>query len=118
MFINDLDSGVLSGLAKLADDTQIWGSAVTLEDRLAIQADHNRLTRWVDQNLMAFNVKKCKVLYLERENPHRTYRLGSATLASTMSERDLGVMIDHKMNTSHQFDATAGKANKTLACIY
>ena len=39
-------------------------------------------------------------------------------LASTMDERDLGVMIDHKMNMSLQCDAAASQVSKTLACIH
>ena len=62
-----------------------------LEDRLQIQVALDRLASWVDQNLMKFNVKKCKVLHLGTSNPQHTYRLGGTKLTSTMNERDLGV---------------------------
>ncbi|XP_059587158.1 cyclic GMP-AMP synthase isoform X1 [Alligator mississippiensis] len=115
--INDVDTGVRSGLAKFADDTKLWGKASTPEDRRVIQADLDRLSKWADENLMVFNADKCKVLHLGKKNPQHPYRLGSAMLASTMEERDLGVIIDHKMNMSLQCDAAASKATKTLACI-
>ncbi|XP_025054753.1 WAS/WASL-interacting protein family member 3 isoform X8 [Alligator sinensis] len=40
------------------------------------------------------------VLYLGRNNPQHTYKLGNATLASTTTERDLRVMTDHRINVS------------------
>ena len=65
-----------------------------------------------------FNTEKCKVLHLGRKNLQHPYRLSSATLVSTTEERDLGVIIDHKMNMSLQCDAAASKATKILACIH
>ena len=80
IFINDLDVGVKSSLAKFVDNTKLWGSVVMLEDRLQIQADLNRLASWTDQNLMKFNIEKCKVLHLGMSNPQHTYRLDSNKL--------------------------------------
>ena len=50
IFINDLDGAVKSSLAKFADNTKLWGSVVTSEDRLQIQADLDRLESWADRN--------------------------------------------------------------------
>uniref|UniRef100_A0A7M4FEY8 Reverse transcriptase domain-containing protein n=1 Tax=Crocodylus porosus TaxID=8502 RepID=A0A7M4FEY8_CROPO len=114
IYINDVDIGVKSGLAKFADDTKLWGKVSTPENRRVIQADLDRLMNWADENLMVFNTEKCKVLHLGRKNLHHAYRLGSATLVSTTDERDLGVTVDHKMNMSLQCDAAASKASKML----
>uniref|UniRef100_A0A7M4EEJ9 Reverse transcriptase domain-containing protein n=1 Tax=Crocodylus porosus TaxID=8502 RepID=A0A7M4EEJ9_CROPO len=116
--INDVNIRVRSGLAKFANDTKLWGIAFTLDDRKVIQADLDRLRKWVDKNPMVFNTEKCKVLHLGKKNPHHAYRLGSATLANTTDERALGVMIDYKMNVSLQCDAAASKASKMLPCIH
>ena len=43
---------------------------------------------------MLFKTAKCNVLHGGRENPQQTYRLGGAALASTMPNRDLGVIND------------------------
>ena len=61
LFINDVDTGVRSGLAKFTDDTKLWGKASTPEDRRVIQADLDRLMKWGDENLMVFNTEKCKI---------------------------------------------------------
>ena len=83
-----------------------------------IQTDLDRLSKWAGENLMVFNTEKCKVLHLGKKNLQHPYRLSSVTLASTTEERDLGVIIDHKMNVSLQCDAAASKMSKMLACIH
>ena len=100
IFINDLDVGVKSSLAKFVDDTKLWGNVVMLEDRMQIQADLDKLASWADWNQMKFNIKKCKVLHLGTSNPQHTYRLSSTKLTSTMNEKDLEVIIDHNMYMS------------------
>uniref|UniRef100_A0A7M4E698 Reverse transcriptase domain-containing protein n=1 Tax=Crocodylus porosus TaxID=8502 RepID=A0A7M4E698_CROPO len=118
IFINDVDTGVRSGLAKFTNDTKLWGKVSAPEDRRVIQADLDKLSKWADENLMVFNTEKCKFLHLGKKSLQHPYSLGSATLSSTTEERDLGVMVDHKMNMSLQCDAAASKTTKTLPCIH
>ena len=47
---------------------------------------------------MGFNTDKCKVMHLGRNNRHHIYRLGNSPLVSTEVEKDLGVIIDSKVN--------------------
>ncbi|KAF7237249.1 Sarcosine dehydrogenase, mitochondrial [Varanus komodoensis] len=56
---------------------------------------------------MAFNVDKCKVLHLGHRNGCRKYRLGDKWLESSTCERDLGVLVDCRLNMSQQCDAVA-----------
>ncbi|XP_059575643.1 uncharacterized protein LOC132246527 [Alligator mississippiensis] len=66
---------------------------------------------------MQFNKEKCKVLYLGRKNVQHTYSLGNDLLGGTEVEKDLGVLVDSKMNMSRQCDKAIKKANGTLSCI-
>ena len=66
---------------------------------------------------MQFNKDKCKVLHLGRRNPQHTYRLGDDLLSSSEAERDLGVIVDSKMNISRQCNKAINNANRTLSCI-
>uniref|UniRef100_UPI00109F2E4C uncharacterized protein LOC114596483 n=1 Tax=Podarcis muralis TaxID=64176 RepID=UPI00109F2E4C len=117
IFINDLDDGLRGILIKFADDTKLGGVANTPEDRITLQNDLDSLENWAKTNKMNFNREKCKVLHLGKKNERHKYKMGDTWLESSTCEKDLGVLVDHKLDMSQQCDAAAKKANAILGCI-
>ncbi|GAB0193764.1 mitochondrial enolase superfamily member 1 [Grus japonensis] len=103
-------------LSNFPDDTKLAGALDILDGCAATLRDLDMLEKWANRNLIKFNKGNCKVLPLGRNNPMHQYTLGANQLESWL-KKDLGVLVDHKLNVSQQCALAAKRANSTSGCL-
>ena len=67
----------------------------SINDCNILQSDLNTLSQWTNGWLMSFNVEKCKVTNIGKNNPKLEYTMinENTILMETSEENDLGVWI-------------------------
>ncbi len=117
VYINDIDLGLISKLSKFADDSKLCKNICTENDREELQNDLDRLSEWSEQWQMKFNVDKCSVIHLGHKNKQYSYKLGDSELKTSVQEKDLGIIVDSKMNWSEQCIVAVKNGNSTFGII-
>ena len=117
MFINDIETEVVSELSKFADDCKLASKAETEEDIKAIQEDIDTLGRWSEKWQMKFHPKKCKTLHLGYNNERKKYKINGIQIEDVTEEKDLGIIISEDMKQRKHIAEIVKRANKLLGMI-
>ena len=117
IYINDLDSGLVSKLSKFADDTKLGINAADPVAVSELRSDLVKIGEWSKRWQMPFNTEKCKVLHVGGGNREENYSLLGDPIAASAQELDLGVVITADLKFSAQCLAAEKKAQKILGYI-
>jgi len=117
VYINDIDSNLISTIGKFADDTKMCKSVSSVEGVQKLRDDLVKLGNWADDWQMSFNTDKCSVIHLGNENLKHKYSLCGSVLRDSTKERDLGIIVDSSMKFTEQCNTAIKNANSTLGLI-
>ena len=116
IFINDLEDNVKNRVLKFADDSKLWGRVGSLDERMSLQKDLDILGEWSIRNKMPFNVGKCKVMHVGK-NENFEYRLLGQKIQNTIEEKDLGVFFSNTFKPGLNCDKASKSANKIVGML-
>lgn len=118
IFINDLDEGIVADiLLKFADDTKVGKIITGPQDRVILQESLDQLCNWADTWGMRFNVDKCHILHMGRNNPRYSYQMYGKDISVSTEERDIGVIVADNLKAGKQCEKAARTATTALMQI-
>ena len=116
IFINDIDSSVVSSLVKFADDTKTLRQVPEVEYAFTLHEDFHSMYKWSQNWQLLFNFTKCKCLHIGY-NLNYDYFMGDVRQESIDMEKDLGVHIHKSLKVKEQINYVVKKANRILGTI-
>ena len=98
----------------MSDETKVAQFIEKPEDAAELQGSLERLSAWSKKWGMEFNVTKCHVMHVGRNNPEHEYMMGGNQLGKTTEERDIGVAITCNLKPRQQWRKAAQTASAVL----
>ena len=122
MYVNDLLEQVNSYCKLFADDAKLYIELQNLDDFETMQDDLNKLCQRTIKWLMLFNVDKCKVMHIGKDNPRFEYEMSDnngniKVLKSVDCEKDLGVYLQDNLKFDKHISLTVNRANRLIGLI-
>ncbi|KXJ69408.1 hypothetical protein RP20_CCG027228 [Aedes albopictus] len=119
LFVNDLCEIIESPKLMFADDLKFFRVIASLVECCAIQADIDVLSNWCKLNGMEVNVRKSNVITFSRKTSTVLfdYKMSSTSITRVSTIKDLGVLLDSKLNFAQHIAATTAKAYATLGFV-
>ena len=117
IFINDIPDGVKSLVKIFADDTKQYRAIRDVNDNVTLQDDINSVHKWSEVWQLGFNLDKCVTLPLGFKNKKHKYNIDGNIVETVVEEKDLGIIVDVKLNFHKHILTATKKANSILGCI-
>ena len=118
IYIDDLDTNIVSNRSKFADDTKLCHRARNPDDIMELQDNINKLVDWANKWQINFNVDKCSVMQIGHNNMQGNYNMSNQQLPTTDQQRDLGIIITKDFKLQKQTEKNFKTANRVLGFIY
>ena len=101
-----------------ADDTKFFKHILCPEDCESLQKDVSAMCQWANKSKLKFHPEKCVYMRIGRgTTPEYTYTMGPNNLKKSSQEKDLGVIIDDKLNFETHTSTKINKANSVMGVI-
>jgi len=117
IYINDIDVGMVSRVAKFADDTKLGASVSNPDNIKTLKLDLIKIAEWSERWQMPFNLDKCKVMHIGHANQRANYSMLDHDIEKTNLEKDLGVLISSDLKSTKQCIEVEKKAQRLLGYI-
>jgi hypothetical protein len=89
----------------------------TRQDVVDMQTALDNLMEWAELWGMTFNIEKCKVMHVGRNNPKYDYYMNRIKLKVVEDETDVGVIIHNDLKPSKQCQKAANTAASVLKTV-
>lgn len=119
IFINDITKRIkCTRILLLADDLKIFVEVASEHDALKLKIDIARLAAWCKENKLDLNVEKCFVISLYRTNYYEAaYEIDGRPIKRVNEIRDLGVLVDNRLDFISHIGNIISSARQTLGYI-
>ena len=105
IFINDIDTcikNLVALLLKFADDTKVIKRIQNYEDKQKLQSAIDNLHLWAEKWQMYFNVDKCKIIHIGRQNPRFSYTMNDKLICRYKHQTQRGILVLSLMKRLNQ----------------
>ena len=118
-FTADIPFHIKGGCTMYADDVKLFNTIRCADDAQALQSDIDSLVLWSHAWKLRLNASKCHIItFTLRTSPIlATYMVDGVMLERRTQVRDLGVILDSKLNFACHVDATVLKAKRMLGLL-
>lgn len=103
-----------------ADDTKIFQVIKAPADRISLQKDLDMAYNW-SEKWLKFHLNKCKAMHIrakDREENYCMYTMAGVNVLDTIEyEKDIGVIIDNKLEFDRHIQNIVNKANQVFGII-
>ena len=120
LYVNDIPNLLSEGTSILmfADDTKLYRQIKSDDDAKSLQEDVSKLENWSNKWQLQFHPTKCKTMRISsKDQAPNKYKLYNTDLDTTTAERDLGVIVDNKLNFNEHIAKQSKKANMVMGII-